>query len=135
MEDLDKKLDAQPTIASNFEKALTEAWLKPTNENPDAHRFYNACFIASIGCFFGMTIYDATLTSALPTYVMYATELNPGSNGNWHNGCSSTSKVDVKQALIERGSQTLILLVGGQSLLQEQMTEAGYRRVLAIGSA
>ncbi len=42
MEDLDKKLDAQPTIASNFEKALTAALTEAYEQESGsdaAHRF------------------------------------------------------------------------------------------------
>jgi len=88
MEDLDKKLDAQPTIAVTLKEALTEA-LTPTDEILMLHTvLQRVLYRINRLNFFGMTIYDATLTGALLLAVRDRMK-HPGSNGNWHNSVAA----------------------------------------------
>lgn len=141
MEDLDKNLDAQPTIASNFERALTEALTEAYEREFDsdaAHRFLQRVLyrINRLKLFW----YDdlRRYTNERSAYLRHVRDRIETPWQQWELAqldVAALQKVDVKQALIERGARDLDPPLSEDSrYLQEQMTEAGYRRVLAIGS-
>lgn len=141
MEDLDKNLDAQPTIASNFERALTEALTEAYERESDsdaAHRFLQRVLyrINRLKLFW----YDdlRRYTNERSAYLRNVRDRIETPWQQWELAqldVAALQKVDVKQALIERGARDLNPPLSEDSrYLQEQMTEAGYRRVLAIGS-
>ena len=141
MEDLDKKLDAQPTIASNFEKALTAALTEAYEQESGsdvAHRFLQRVLyrINRLKLFW----YDdlRRYTNERSAYLRDVRDRIETPWQEWELAqidVAALQKVDVKQALIERGARDLDPPLSSDSrYLQEQMTEAGYRRVLAIGS-
>lgn len=141
MEDLDKKLDAQATIASNFEKALTAALTEAYEQESGsdaAHRFLQRVLyrINRLKLFW----YDdlRRYTNERSAYLRDVRDRIETPWQEWELAqidVAALQKVDVKQALIERGARDLDPPLSSDSrYLQEQMTEAGYRRVLAIGS-
>lgn len=141
MEDLDKKLDAQPRIASNFEKALTAALTEAYEQESGsdaAHRFLQRVLyrINRLKLFW----YDdlRRYTNERSAYLRDVRDRIETPWQEWELAqidVAALQKVDVKQALIERGARDLDPPLSSDSrYLQEQMTEAGYRRVLAIGS-
>jgi hypothetical protein len=141
MEDLDKKLDAQPTIASNFERALTTALSKAyerESSSDAAHRFLQRVLyrVNRLKLFW----YDdlRRYTNERSAYLRNVRDRIETPWQQWELAqldVAALQKVDVKQALIERGARDLDPPLSEDSrYLREQMTEAGYRRVLAIGS-
>jgi hypothetical protein len=141
MEELDKKLDVQPSIASNFETALatalTEAYEKESGCDA-AHRFLQRVLyrINRLKLFW----YDnlRRYTNERSAYLRSVRDRIETPWQQWELvqlDVAALQKVDVKQALIERSARDLDPPLSEDSrYLREQMNEAGYRRVLAIGS-
>lgn len=141
MEDLDKKLDAQPAIASKFETAiataLTEAYGRKSGSDV-AHRFLQRVLyrINRLKLFW----YDdlRRYTNERSAYLRHVRDKIETPWQQWELAqldVEALQKVDVKQALVSRGARDLDPPLSEDSLyLREQMTKAGYRRVLAIGS-
>lgn len=144
MEDLDNKLAAQPEIASNFEAALATA-LKDAYEAESssdvAHRFLMRVLyrINRLKLFW----YDDLrhYTNERSAYLRDVRDRIEAPWQEWelsHLDYLALQQLDVtavKQALLDRGDRDLDPPLSSDSrYLREQMTEAGYRRVLAIGS-
>ena len=140
MEDLDKKLAAQPEIASTFEMALATAPTEAYQESGSdaAHLFLQRVLyrINRLKLFW----YDDLrhYTNERSTYLQSVRDRIEESWQQWELAqvdVASLQQKDVKQALIERAARDLNPPLSEDSCyLQEEMTEAGYRRVLAIGS-
>lgn len=144
MEDLDNKLAAQPSIASNFERALATA-LKDAYEaesgSDAAHLFLQRVLyrINRLKLFW----YDDLrhYTNERSAYLRNVRDRIETPWQEWElsqldvAALQQLNVTDVKQVLLERGARDLDPPLSSDSrYLQEQMTEAGYRRVLAIGS-
>lgn len=141
MEDLDKKLVAQPGIASNFETAIATAIRDAYDREPGfdaAHLFLQRVLyrINRLKLFW----YDDLrhYTNERSAYLRDVRERIEAPWQQWELAqldVAAIQQVDVKQALTERAARDLNPPLSEDSrYLQEQMTEAGYRQVLAIGS-
>lgn len=141
MEDLDKKVQADPTIAANFESAIAAA-IKEAYESgagdAEAHRFLQRILyrINRLKLFWydDLRHYTNERSIYLQTVLVKIEEV-------WQQwelsqvDVEALQKLDVKEALKERAAADLDPALSADSrYLQEEMTEAGYRRVLAIGS-
>lgn len=144
MEDLDKKLDADSSIASQFEQALAtaikEAYTKDSN-NDTAHLFLQRVLyrINRLKLFW----YDDLrhYTNERSAYLRNVRDRIEASWQEWeltHIDVAALQKLnvaDIKQALIERSECDLEPPISEDGrYLREQMTEVGYRRLLAIAS-
>lgn len=144
MEDLDKKVAAQPSVVSNFENALTTAinaaYAEPTADN-SAHRFLQRVLyrINRLKLFW----YDdlRRYTNERSAYLRTVRDQIEDAWQQWELSQLDVATVQqlnveqVKQALLDRGAADLNPPLSEDSrYLREQMSEAGYRRVLAIGS-
>lgn len=142
MEDLDKKLAAQPTLARNFETtleaAIATAYQGASGEADAAHLFLQRVLyrINRLKLFW----YDDLrhYTNERAAYLRMVRDQIEDAWQQWELAqldVTLLQQVDVKQALIERAAADLNPPLSANSrYLQEQITEAGYRRVLAIGS-
>jgi hypothetical protein len=140
LEDLDKKLAAQPEIASNFEKviaaAIQEAYTADGNDA--AHLFLQRILyrINRLKLFW----YDDLrhYTNERSEYLRQVRDRIETPWQEWELAqidVAALQQEDVKQALIERSARDLNPPLSDDSqYLREHMTEAGYRRVLAIAS-
>lgn len=141
MEDLDKKVQADSTIAANFESAIAAA-IKEAYESgagdAEAHRFLQRILyrINRLKLFWydDLRHYTNERSLYLQTVLVKIEEA-------WQQwelsqvDVEALQKLDVKEALKERAAADLDPALSADSrYLQEEMTEAGYRRVLAIGS-
>lgn len=141
MEDLDKKVQADATIAANFESAIAIA-IKEAYESgagdAEAHRFLQRILyrINRLKLFWydDLRHYTNERSLYLQTVLVKIEEA-------WQQwelsqvDVEALQKLDVKEALKERAAADLDPALSADSrYLQEEMTEAGYRRVLAIGS-
>ena len=141
MEDLDKKIQAQPAIATDFEAAM-EAALKSAYEDAPgddaAHRFLQRILyrINRLKLFW----YDDLrhYTNERSIYLQLVRDQIEEAWQNWEIAqidVAALQKLDPKQALIDRVAADLDPSLSDDSrYLREQMTEAGYRHLLAIGS-
>ncbi len=141
MEDLDKKLAAQPGIASKFETALATALMDAYEQEPGsdaAHLFLQRVLyrINRLKLFW----YDdlRRYTNERSAYLHNVRDRIEIFWQQWELAqvdVAALQQLDVKQALVERAARDLNPILSEDSrYLREQMTEAGYRRVLAIGS-
>ncbi len=141
MEDLDKKLAGQPGIASKFETALATALTGAYEQEPGsdaAHLFLQRVLyrINRLKLFW----YDdlRRYTNERSAYLHNVRDRIETFWQQWELAqvdVAALQQLDVKQALVERAARDLNPILSEDSrYLREQMTEAGYRRVLAIGS-
>ncbi len=140
LEDLDKKLDAQPEIASDFETALataiTEAYTESSSDK--AHLFLQRILyrINRLKLFW----YDDLrhYTNERSEYLRKVRDRIETPWQEWELAqldVAALQQEDVKQGLTSRSNRDLNPPLSDDSrYLQEQMTEAGYRHVLAIAS-
>ncbi|MBN3924163.1 iron-containing redox enzyme family protein [Nostoc sp. NMS4] len=141
MEDLDNKLDANPSIASEFEQSLSMAiGAAYENDRSDqqAHRFLQRILyrINRLKLFW----YDdlRNYTNERSPYLYSCRDQIEAAWQQWELAqfdVAALQQLDVKHALIERASTDLEPLLSDNSrYIREEMTEAGYRHLLAIGS-
>jgi len=141
MEDLDKKVEAQPSIVSNVEKVLATALItayEPETGSDEAHRFLQRVLyrINRLKFFWYDDLRHYTNERSL-----YLQRVRDQIETPWQQwelaqlDVTSLQQIDVKQALIERAAADLNPPLSEDSrYLREQMTEAGYRHLLAIAS-
>lgn len=141
MEDLDRKLDVKPSIASEFEQALSTAIrgaYKNDRSNEQAHRFLQRILyrINRLKLFWYDDLRHYTNERSL--YLCSCRDQIEAAWQNWELAqidLPALQQLDVKHALIERASADLNPPLSDSSrYIREEMTEAGYRHLLAIGS-
>ncbi len=142
MEDLDKKLGTQPEIVSNFEAAIATAQSAAYKENSGsdaAHRFLQRVLyrINRLKLFW----YDdlRRYTNERSAYLRAVRDRIEESWQQWELAQLDIAMLqgveDVKQALLERVAADLDpALSSDDQYFRDQVTEAGYRRLLAIAS-
>jgi hypothetical protein len=141
MEDLDHQLDVKPAIASEFEQALSRAIraaYKNDRFDEQAHRFLQRILyrINRLKLFWYDDLRNYTNERSL--YLCSCRDQIEAAWQKWELAqldVAALQQLDVKQALIERTSADLDPLLSESSrYIREEMTEAGYRHLLAIGS-
>ncbi|MBD2522870.1 iron-containing redox enzyme family protein [Nostoc sp. FACHB-133] len=141
MEDLDHKLDIKPAIASEFEQALSRAIraaYKNDRSDEQAHRFLQRILyrINRLKLFWYDDLQHYTNERSL--YLYSCRDQIEAAWQNWELAqidLPALQQLDVKHALIERASADLNPPLSDSSrYIREDMTEAGYRHLLAIGS-
>jgi hypothetical protein len=141
MEDLDTKLDLNPARASEFEQTLSMAIRAAYgNDRSDeqAHRFLQRILyrINRLKLFWYDDLQNYTNERSLYLY-SYRDQIESAWQ-RWELAqldVAALQQLDVKQALIERTSADLNPpLSEGSRYIREEMTEAGYLHLLAIGS-
>lgn len=141
MEELDQKIEAQPSFVSNFEKVLATA-LKEAYEtesgDQEAHKFLQRILyrINRLKFFW----YD-DLRHYINERSLYLQKIRNQIEAAWQQwelaqiDVAALQELDVKQALIERAAFDLNPPLSEDSrYLQQQISEAGYRHLLAIAS-
>ncbi|MBN3944244.1 MAG: iron-containing redox enzyme family protein [Nostoc sp.] len=141
MEDLDSKLDAKPSIASEFEQsfymAIGAAYGKDRSDE-QAHRFLQRILyrINRLKLFWYDDLRHYNNERSL--YLYSCRDKIEAAWQQWELAqidVAALQELDVKQALIERASADLNPPLSENSrYIREEMTEAGYRHLLAIGS-
>lgn len=141
MEQLDQKVEAQPSIAFNFEQALSFALLSAyQQENNDvaAHRFLQRILyrINRLNLFW----YD-DLQNYSNERSFYLQKVRNQIETAWQNwelaqvDLEALKQLDVTTALTQRAAFDLNPPLSEDSrFLREEMTEAGYKHLLAIAS-
>ncbi len=141
MEDLDTKLDAKPSRASEFEQMLSLAIVSAYgNDRSDqqAHRFLQRILyrINRLKLFWYDDLHNYTNERSL--YLYSCRDQIETAWQNWELAqidVAALQQLDVKHALIERASADLNPPLSDSSrYVREEMTELGYRHLLAIGS-
>ncbi|MEH2088628.1 iron-containing redox enzyme family protein [Nostoc sp.] len=141
MEDLDNKLNAKPSIAGEFEQSLSmaiEAAYKNDRSDEQAHRFLQRILyrINRLKLFWYDDLQHYTNERSL--YLHSCRDKIEAAWQQWELAqidVAALQQLDVKQALIERASADLNPPLSENSrYIREEMTEAGYRHLLAIGS-
>ncbi|MEH2052519.1 iron-containing redox enzyme family protein [Nostoc sp.] len=141
MEDLDNKLDANPVRASEFEQTLSMAiGAAYGNDRSDeqAHRFLQRILyrINRLKLFWYDDLQNYTNERSL--YLYSCRDQIEAAWQQWELAqldVAALQQLDVKHALIERASADLNPPLSESSrYIREEMTEAGYRHLLAIGS-
>jgi hypothetical protein len=141
MEDLDTKLDLNPARASEFEQTLSMAISAAYgNDRSDeqAHRFLQRILyrINRLKLFWYDDLQNYTNERSLYLY-SYRDQIESAWQ-RWELAqldVAALQQLDVKQALIKRTSADLNPpLSEGSRYIREEMTEAGYVHLLAIGS-
>ncbi|MBN3961059.1 iron-containing redox enzyme family protein [Nostoc sp. NMS8] len=141
MEDLDNKLDANPVRASEFEQTLSMAIdTAYGNDRSDeqAHRFLQRILyrINRLKLFWYDDLQNYTNERSL--YLYSCRDQIETAWQQWELAqldVAALQQLDVKHALIERASADLNPPLSESSrYIREEMTEAGYRHLLAIGS-
>ena len=141
MEDLDNQLDLKPARASEFEQTLSiaiHAAYKNDRSDEQAHRFVQRILyrINRLKLFW----YDDLrhYTNERSPYLYSCRDQIEAAWQKWELAqidVAALQKLDVKQALIERASADLNPPLSESSrYIREEMTEVGYRHLLAIGS-
>lgn len=140
-EDLDNNLDQQATIVSSFEQVVATAiHAAYENDRPDelAHRFLQRLLyrINRLNLFWYDDLRHYTNERSL-----YLSSCRHQIETAWQKwelaqvDVAQLQTLDVKQALIDRANADLDpALSAGSRYLREEMSEAGYRHLLAIGS-
>jgi hypothetical protein len=141
MEELDRKIEAQPSLVSNFENvlatALAEAYEREVGSDA-AHRFLQRILyrINRLKFFWYDDLRHYTNERSL-----YLQRVRDQIEAPWQQwelaqiDVAALQQVDVKQALIERAAADLNPPLSEDSrYLRQQMSEAGYRHLLAIAS-
>ena len=142
LEDLDKKLAAQPEIAASFEEVLEQAiqvaYQGRSSDVDAAHRFLQRVLyrINRLNLFW----YD-DLRNYTNERSYYLQKIRDRIESVWQQwelsqmDVEALQKVDVKQALIDRGTYDLDPPLSEDSrFIREEMSEAGYCHLLAIAS-
>jgi hypothetical protein len=150
MEELDKTIDAQPSLVSDFEKVVSEAMSKAftaplksaleevSAEQDAAHRFLQRILyrINRLNLFW----YD-DLRRYTNERSIYLQMLRNQIEEVWQSwelaqlDVAALQQVDVKQALIDRGAVDVDPPLSEDSrFIREEMTQAGYCHLLAIAS-
>ncbi|MBN4007022.1 iron-containing redox enzyme family protein [Nostoc sp. LPT] len=141
MEDLDNQLDVKPARASQFEQSLSMAiGAAYGNDRSDeqAHRFLQRILyrINRLKLFWYDDLRHYTNERSL--YLYSCRDKIEAAWQQWELAqidVAALQQLDVKQALIERASADLNPPLSEDSrYIREEMTEAGYRHLLAIGS-
>jgi hypothetical protein len=140
-ENLDKQLDAEPALNSEFEHALSVA-IRDAYENgagdDAAHRFVQRILyrINRLNLFW----YD-DLRHYVNERSPYLYKVRDQIETAWQDwelaqiDVAALQQLDVKQALIDRCAEDLDPPLSAESrYIREEMSEAGYRHLLAIGS-
>jgi hypothetical protein len=142
MEDLDNKLDVKPSRASEFERTISVAIGNAYgNDRSDeqAHRFLQRILyrINRLKLFW----YDdlCHYSNERSQYLYSCRDQIEAAWQQWeltqYIDVAALQQLDVKQALIERASADLNPPLSENSrYIREEMTETGYRHLLAIGS-
>jgi hypothetical protein len=141
MEDLDKNLGTNPGMVSNFETAIAtarEAAYKVNSGSDAAHRFLQRVLyrINRLKLFW----YDdlRRYTNERSPYLRTVRDQIEESWQQWELAqldIAMLQAVDVKQALLDRVAADIDpALSADDRYFREQMSEAGYRRLLAIAS-
>lgn len=141
MEDLDNQLDLKPARASEFEQTLSiaiHAAYKNDRSDEQAHRFVQRILyrINRLKLFW----YDDLrhYTNERSPYLYSCRDQIEAAWQKWELAqidVAALQKLDVKEALIERASADLNPPLSESSrYIREEMTEVGYRHLLAIGS-
>lgn len=141
MEDLDNQLDLKPARASEFEQTLSiaiHAAYKNDRSDEQAHRFVQRILyrINRLKLFW----YDDLrhYTNERSPYLYSCRDQIEAAWQKWELAqidVAALQKLNVKQALIERASADLNPPLSQSSrYIREEMTEVGYRHLLAIGS-
>ncbi|AFZ32935.1 hypothetical protein Glo7428_4495 [Gloeocapsa sp. PCC 7428] len=141
MIDLDEKLASQPELASQFEASLDRAIqdaYHTDSHDAAAHRFLQRVLyrINRLKLFW----YDDLrhYTNERSAYLRSVRDRIEAPWQAWELAqidVAALQQEDVKQGLIERGARDLDPPLSEDSrYIREQTTEAGYRRILAIGS-
>ncbi|MFB2921386.1 iron-containing redox enzyme family protein [Aerosakkonema funiforme] len=142
LEDLDKKLAAQPEISVNFERAIAHAieiaYKGEWGDSDAAHLFLQRVLyrINRINLFW----YD-DLRHYTNERSYYLQKIRNQIEEVWQEweisqiDVEALQKLDTTQALIERGERDLDPPLSEDArYIREEMTEAGYRHLLAIAS-
>lgn len=141
MEELDKKIDTQPSLISNFEKVLATALINAYEQEPGddaAHRFLQRILyrINRLKLFWYDDLRHYTNERSL-----YLRTVRDKIEAPWQQwelsqyDVTALQQLDVKQALIERAAADLAPPLSEDSrYLRQQMTQGGYRHLLAIAS-
>lgn len=141
MEDLDHQLVVKPSKATEFQQALSTAIhsaYKNDRSDEQAHRFLQRILyrINRLKLFW----YDDLrhYNNERSPYLYSCRDQIEAAWQKWELAqidVAALQKLDVKQALIERASADLNPPLSESSrYIREEMTEAGYRHLLAIGS-
>ncbi len=141
LEDLDSKLEAQPELASIVDKAIAQAIANAYSGaagDEQAHLFLQRILyrINRLQLFW----YDDLrhYTNERSHYLNKVRDKIETPWQEWelsHLDVEAIKQLNVKQALIERSDRDLNPPISEDSrYLREEMSEAGYRHVLAIGS-
>lgn len=139
-EDLDNNLDQQAAIVSNFEEAVSTAIDAAYEADSDelAHRFLQRILyrINRLNLFWYDDLQHYTNERSL-----YLSSCRNQIEAAWQKwelaqvDVAALQKLDVKQALIDRANADLDPPLSAASrYIREEMSEAGYRHLLAIGS-
>ncbi len=140
-ENLDQKLDAEPARKSELESTLrsaVEAAYENGSGDDAAHRFLQRILyrINRLNLFWYDDLRHYTNERSL--YLMQVRDYIETAWQKWELSqvdVAALQRLDVKEALIARGGDDLDPpLSEGSRYIREQMTEAGYRHLLAIGS-
>ncbi|WP_026734922.1 iron-containing redox enzyme family protein [Fischerella sp. PCC 9605] len=141
IDNLDKKLDQEPALKSEFERTLSIAIdVAYQNGSGDraAHRFLQRVLyrINRLNLFWYDDLRHYTNERSL--YLYKVRDLIEAAWQEWELAqinVAALQQLDVKQALIERCAYDLDPPLSDESrYIREQMSEAGYRHLLAIGS-
>jgi len=141
MEDLDNQLDLEPAIASEFEQTLSmaiRAAYHDDRSDEQAHRFLQRILyrINRLKLFWYDDLRHYTNERSL--YLYSCRDQIEAAWQKWELAqidVTALQQLDVKQALIERASADLEPPLSNDSrYIREEMTEVGYRHLLAIAS-
>lgn len=141
LEDLDSKIEAQPEITSMVDNAIAQAIknaFSSASGDDAAHLFLQRVLyrINRLQLFWYDDLRHYTNERSL-----YLNKVRDKIETPWQEwelsqlDVEAIKKVDVKQALVERSDRDLNPPISEDSrYLREEMSEAGYRHILAIGS-
>ncbi len=141
MEELDQIIDAEPSLVTNFERAMYEALNAAYEQEPNddaAHRFLQRILyrINRLKFFWYDDLRNYTNERSL--YLQIVRNHIEVVWQHWELAqfdVANLQQLDVKQALIERSAADLNPpLSEDNRYLREQMSEVGYRHLLAIAS-
>lgn len=143
-ENLDRQVNAQPELVSNLETAIANALTKayqdnfPAEDRDAAHLFLQRILyrLNRLNLFWFDDL--ANYKNERSSYLQWLRDRIEEVWQEWELAQIDTAQLqqlDVKQALLERGEADVDPpLTENKRYLQEQMTAAGYRHLLAIAS-
>lgn len=141
LEDLDSKIEAQPEITSMVDNAIAQAIknaFSGASEDDAAHLFLQRILyrINRLQLFWYDDLRHYTNERSLYLNKVRDTIETPWQEWELsHLDVEAIKQLDVKQALVERSDRDLNPPISEDSrFLREEMSEAGYRHILAIGS-